>query len=149
MSELGGCPKCGRPVHAKIIGGPGALGGFEYGLDVECDCGISYSTGCKFETHEEAIELGIIDWNTRAERTCNYFPDEYQTAFDEKDEEIETGEAFCDGCDYSCDNCGFTMLGGDEGGWFKETPGEYGGWNYEPRFNYCPHCGAKIEMGES
>lgn len=83
------------------------------------------------------------------ERTCHYFPDEWQSAFDENDEEIETGETFADGCDYSCDICGFTMLGGEDGGWFDETPGEYGGWNYKPRFNFCPNCGAKVEMGES
>jgi len=82
-------------------------------------------------------------WNARAERTCHYFPDSMQVAFDENDEEIETGEAYSDGCDYTCSACGFTMLGGEEG-WFDETPGEYGGWNYKARFNYCPNCGAKV-----
>lgn len=146
MSELKPCPKCWQPVKGYVTGGVAAFGCGEYGYNVDCKCGISFSTVCCFETPEEAEEYGIRQWNTRAERTCNYFPDEYQTAFDEKDEEIETGEAFCDGCDYSCDNCGFTMLGGDEGGWFKETPGEYGGWNYRPRFNYCPNCGAKVAV---
>lgn len=74
---------------------------------------------------------------------CHYKPDSIQVAFDEDDNEIETDEAYSDGCDYSCSICGYTMLGG-EIGWFEETEGKYGGWNYKPRFNYCPNCGAEV-----
>lgn len=86
----------------------------------------------------------VVERNTSAELTCHYFPDEYQIAFDEDDEEIETGEASSDGTNYSCDKCGYTMLGGYDFGWFDETEGKYGGFNYKPRFGYCPSCGAKV-----
>ena len=134
MSELRECPRCKGSVWLQRFNVHPSLK-----ARIICSCGIEMRAS-KRDSVEDLIER----WNTRAERTCNYFPDEYQTAFDENDDEIETGEASCDGCDYSCDNCGFMMLGGDDGGWFKETPGEYGGWNYEPRFNYCPNCGARV-----
>lgn len=134
MSELRECPFCGsreeRPInHAE-------------------DCFIRmYAENVDEYYYSETLvhdrESMMVAWNTRAERTCHYFPDSMQVAFDENDEEIETGEAFSDGCDYTCSACGFTMLGGDEG-WFDETPGEYGGWDYKARFNYCPNCGAKV-----
>lgn len=70
MSELKPCPKCWQPVQGKVTGGIAAFGCGEYGYDVDCKCGISFSTVCYFETPEEAEEYGIGQWNTRAERTC-------------------------------------------------------------------------------
>lgn len=135
MSKLKPCPFCGGSVTREVIEGRACI-----------DCKTcerhhwEADITCRYQGADGLVEW----WNTRAERTCHYFPDEYQTAFDENDEEIETGEACADVCDYSCDVCGYTMLGGDEGGWFEETPGEYGGWNYKPRFDYCPNCGARV-----
>ena len=136
MSELEPCPfqKPGETHDVRFIElKPG------YGQIGCADCGFWFPSE-EMISRKNAIER----WNTRTERTCHYFPDEWQSAFDENDEEIETGEAYADGCCYSCDVCGYTMLGGDEGGWFEETPGEYGGWNYKPRFDFCPHCGARV-----
>ena len=136
MSELRECPfpTAGIVHEPKVITAVGESW-------VLCTCGAS---GPMFSDADGNGESRAIEaWNTRAERTCHYFPDSVQVAFDENDEEIETGEAYSDGCDYSCSICGFTMLGGEEG-WFDETPGEYGGWNYKARFSYCPNCGARV-----
>lgn len=127
------CPFCGGEVE---IYNP--MPGYASGYGTYCK-------GCdSYFTHGDDEQESIEAWNTRYEPTCHYFPDVTNTAFDENDNEIETGEAHPDGCDYSCSNCGNMMLGGDEGGWFDETEGEYGGWDYKPRFNYCPNCGAKV-----
>lgn len=76
------------------------------------------------------------------ERTCKYVHDIGVTAYDEDGYEIENDEA-ADEADMSCNYCGYLMLRGDIG-WFDEEPGECGGWICKPRFNYCPHCGAKV-----
>lgn len=140
MSELKPCPFCDGPATyvtvLKIAG--------DYSAAVICERCNAKTDFMRANDEEDAKVMAAACWNTRAERTCHYFPDEYQTAFDENDEEIETGEACADRCEYSCDVCGYTMLGGDEGGWFEETTGEYGGWNYKPRFDYCPNCGARV-----
>ena len=142
MSELRQCPFCGGEASVYESNRYPSSGNRITGYTVICtdmDC-INYRADDWYErTEKRAIER----WNTRAERTCHYFPDSMQVAFDENDEEIETGETDSDGCDYTCDACGFTMLGGEEG-WFDEAPGEYGGWDYKARFNYCPNCGAKV-----
>lgn len=70
MSELKTCPKCGDDVKGYVTGGIAAFGCGEYGFDVDCGCGISYSTGCVYETPEEAEEMGSTAWNNRSERTC-------------------------------------------------------------------------------
>lgn len=74
MSEMKPCPKCWQPVQGKVTGGIAAFGCGEYGYDVDCKCGISFSTVCCFETPEEAEEYGVKQWNTRAERTCEKVP---------------------------------------------------------------------------
>lgn len=136
-SELKPCPFCKCDAGDMCVGVVKEQGHYA----VVCN---SVLGGCGATAgFRETPELAIESWNTRAERTCEYLPDSLQVAFDENDEEIETGEADSDGCDYSCSSCGFTMLGG-EIGWFDETEGEYGGWKYAPRFNYCPNCGAKV-----
>ena len=138
MSELKQCPFCDGFISVST----GRVPSGGWAARNKCTvCGAELT--CFGETEDDAIIALLKAWNTRAERTCHYFPDSVQVAFDENDEEIETGEAYSDGCDYSCSICGFTMLGGEEG-WFDETPGEYGGWNYKARFSYCPNCGAKV-----
>lgn len=136
MTELKPCPFCGG--IANVMQDRHYPKWFVGCNDDNC-LGFS-GLGWLYGSKQQAIEA----WNTRYEPTCHYCPDVTNTAFDENDNEIETGEAHPDGCDYSCSNCGNTMLGGDDGGWFDETEGEYGGWDYKPRFNYCPHCGAKV-----
>lgn len=59
MSELKTCPKCGDDVKGYVTGGIAAFGCGEYGFDVDCGCGISYSTGCVYETPEEARGDGL------------------------------------------------------------------------------------------
>lgn len=133
-NELKPCPFCGG-TNLKVSGGS-----WKYVKCKDCDNGAHAPGQGSTGNEDDAISA----WNTRNQRTCHYFPDEIQIAFDEDDNEIETGEAYSDGCDYSCDKCGYTMLGGDEGGWFEETPGEYGGWEFKPRFKFCPNCGSKL-----
>lgn len=114
MSELRECPFCGGDVRYEEM----MDGAYSFACP---DCGLNARFPECFTDRDGSTRI----WNARAERTCHYFPDSVQVAFDENDEEIETGETCSDGCDYTCDACGFTMLGGEEG-WFDETPGEYG-----------------------
>lgn len=69
--------------------------------------------------------------------TCTFSPDEYATRWDEDNMEHETDDPV-EGCAYFvCSNCGRVMMYGDMG-WFETEP------PYNPSFNYCPHCGARV-----
>lgn len=115
MSELKPCPKCWQPVRGKVTGGLAAFGCGEYSYDVDCKCGISFSTVCCFETPEEAEEYGIGQWNTSAERTCGeprgFIP-------------------------YDQDNFGHPS--------FTELWCEHCDIELDPEWEYCPNCGAKV-----
>lgn len=76
--------------------------------------------------------------------TCRFVPEVMHTYYDEDDIEHDTDEGCPDGGYCICSECGFPMLAG-EIGWFNESEGPHGGIIYEPRFNYCPNCGAKVE----
>lgn len=78
-------------------------------------------------------------------KTCHFKPDTCQTFFDEDDNDHMTNEMHADGGCYECSACGGMMMGGEDG-WFDETPGKFGGWDYKPRFSFCPYCGSKVEM---
>lgn len=73
------------------------------------------------------------------QETCTYSPTEYETRFDENDEEIETNDPAEDCGTFECSACGFEMMYG-ELGWFDEEP------PYKPNFNFCPECGARVVM---
>ena len=77
------------------------------------------------------------------ERTCKFVADVMITAWDEDDNEIETGEV-ADEADMSCDNCDYPMMRDECIGWWDEEKGPYGGWLLTPRFNYCPKCGYRV-----
>ena len=95
------------------------------------------------EELERCRKAAIEAWNTRAERTCKFEADILITAWDEDDNEIETGEV-ADGADMYCGNCGYPMMRDECDGWWDEEPGPYGGWLLTPRFNYCPKCGSLV-----
>lgn len=123
MSELNPCPKCGQPVCGKVTGGIASFGCGEYGYDVDCKCGISFSTVCCFETPEEAEEYGIRQWNTRTERTC--VPRVVPRSFS-GDSEPSFYQAICD--------CG----------WIVGEDGASSLSDFEHVDPYCGGCGAKV-----
>ena len=69
--------------------------------------------------------------------TCVYVPDEMYSRYDEYDEEHIYSDLHSMG--WSCSECGMTMLGGDDYGWFDTTTGK-------PSFSYCPYCGRKVDI---
>lgn len=73
------------------------------------------------------------------QETCTYQPTEYETRFDENDEEIETNDPAEDCVAFECSACGFEMMFGDMG-WFDYEP------PYKPYFKFCPNCGARVVM---
>ena len=88
---------------------------------------------------------------------CFYIPD-YQgfTWWDENDEEHYEEYSASDECwSASCNECGNTMIVGDEGwfkGWdeIKEWTEEgsdklHKGYVLEPTFNFCPNCGKSVK----
>lgn len=71
------CPKCGAEVRRSM--------GFNESEDVrwaeyECDCGLSFYAESRIVdengVHDDLAEYGdlLIQWNTRAERTCEITP---------------------------------------------------------------------------
>lgn len=138
--ELKPCPFCGEE-HVKV-----AYTGYENEGCVLNTIGCS-TTNCpghiagswRYFSRERAIEA----WNTRAERTCKFVADAMNTAWDDDDNEIETGEVD-DDADMSCGNCGYPMMRDACNGWWDEEKGHYGGWFLAPRFNYCPKCGSRV-----
>lgn len=97
-------------------------------------CGCIYEEFCG-----PAYQAGLSE----DERTCRYVPNDLNVVYDDDDNEIVTSEADYNNGDYHCDKCYEPMLGG-ELGWFNEKPGKHGGWEYTPRFNFCPYCGRKV-----
>lgn len=77
------------------------------------------------------------------ERTCKFVANIINTAWDDEDNEIETGEVD-EESDMSCGNCGYPMVRGEYDGWWDEERGPYGGWFLKPRFNCCPECGSRV-----
>lgn len=62
--KLKPCPKCGNEnVVGRVCGGEAAYGCGEYTYEVECPCGILFTSIHEAETAEEAEELGIAGWN--------------------------------------------------------------------------------------
>lgn len=141
MSEqLRECPHCGATRGLYTLD--------EYGgLCVDDDLIAQiFCDNCKSAFENENANNGkelIEAWNTRAERTCKFESDIINTAWDENDNEIETGEV-ADEADMYCGNCGYRMIRDDYDGWWDEEPGPYGGRFLAPRFNYCPKCGSKV-----
>ncbi len=130
------CPFCGSDHVRRSMKTDSDGGEF---VAVECrECGANVPGD-----YNLIGDRAVQDWNDRIERTCYYSPDVVHVVYDDDDNEVETGETHPDGCDYACSECGGMMLGG-ELGWFDETRGKYGGWNYKPRFSFCPYCGAKV-----
>lgn len=133
--ELKPCPFCGGKAYYWR--------GNESGLyRVGCNNG-----SCRGYVMDDikriSLENVVEAWNTRSERTCKFESDIISTAWDENDNEIETGEV-ADEADMYCGNCGYPMIRDDCDGWWDEEPGPYGGRFLAPRFNYCPKCGSKV-----
>lgn len=89
----------------------------------------------KADTETGRAIIGNAFWDKR--RTCRFEPETTATAYDEDDNEIDTGEP-ADDCDaFACSECGGMMMYGDYG-WFEtEKP-------HKPRFDFCPYCGARV-----
>lgn len=146
--KLARCPFCGgRPEYrtTNYVGAPwGHVGLDAMGTTIVCKhCGCTIPSRTATEDAEKA-------WNTRAERTCWYLPDEHRNIWDKDDIEWECEEAECfDGSDCSCSECGYTMMGVDDG-WFdyEDTDSPNGlieGCVPVPLFKFCPNCGARVE----
>lgn len=137
-NELKPCPHCGEEhiclFDVQDEDGPAFAVGCVTG-----DCLGHVSTSLHYGSREKAIEA----WNARAERTCKFVADAMNTAWDDDDNEIETGEVD-DDADMSCGNCGYPMMRDECNGWWDEEKGPYGGWFLTPRFNYCPKCGSRV-----
>lgn len=88
---------------------------------------------------------------------CCYIPDEqgyrWRLGNGEWQEEEDSASDEC--WSASCDKCGYSMIVGDDGGWFHgydelkewldEDGKEHRGFILEPIFNFCPNCGRKVE----
>lgn len=87
--------------------------------------------------------------------TCHYEPD-YKgfTWWDENDVEHYEEYSAGDECSSaSCDECGYTMMVGDDGWfdgwdeiteWTEEDGSEHKGYVLKPRFKFCPNCGREV-----
>lgn len=96
-------------------------------------------------------------YEQRREKCC-YIPDEqgYQWRTDDGDWQEEEDSASDECWSASCDKCGYTMIVGDDGGWFRgyddqkewwdEDGKKHCGFILEPIFNYCPNCGREVEQ---
>ena len=108
MEELKPCPFCGG--EAVVCGYPS-----EQMVYVKCrECGAC-SFGCQANEEKAAAA-----WNTRAERTCQFFYDKKMA-------------------EYACSACGERVSGSNPADEYEVTP-----LAVLESFEVCPHCGAKV-----
>ena len=146
-SELKPCPFCGgKPEMYQQTIEPE----WETCMVICADCPAKTCSGGY--TVEESIDNAIELWNRRHVETCRYLPDSSSNWWDAEDVEWTCDEAEdpYNGGDCSCDKCGYTMMGGEDG-WFDfeplKTPDNVRvpGCVPVPRFEHCPNCGRKVE----
>ena len=70
---------------------------------------------------------------------CHYEPEECVEHYDMDGRGYVKPDLHSPGWD--CSHCGGTMVGGD-GGWFDLETGE-------PGFEFCPHCGWRVDKGKT
>lgn len=71
------------------------------------------------------------------EKVCVFIPEECYVHCDDDDVEHTNYDLGSEGWD--CSECGGTMMGGYDCGWFDTETGR-------PRFSYCPYCGTKVDI---